>query len=83
MVQQNSSTARFRKKTMVFRGSRTRKRIGGRVKRGGKVKYVKRGCFIVSVPLLITGAIAAAKAAALGCVAAPGGVAVDQKVKGG
>ena len=41
---------------------------------------MKRGGFIVSIPLLIAGAVAAAKAAAAGGVMAAGGVAVEKAV---
>ena len=58
---------------MVFRKRRHRTRV---VK-----KRVRRGGFIISIPLLIAGAIAAAKAAAAGAAMAAGGVAVDQTVK--
>ena len=42
---------------------------------------MKRGGFIVSLPLLIAGAVAAEKAAAAGAAMAAGGVAVDQTAK--
>ena len=61
---------------MVFRKRRHRTR--------GVKKRVRRGGFIISIPLLIAGAIAAAKAAAAGAAGAAmaaGGVAVDQTVK--
>ena len=54
---------------MVF----SRKHRG--VKRRGK-----RGGFIVSIPLLIAGAVAAAKTAAVGAAMAAGGVAVEKTV---
>ena len=58
---------------MVFRKRRHHTR--------GVKKRVKRGGFIVSIPLLIAGAITAAKLAAGGAAMAAGGVAVDQAVK--
>ena len=58
---------------MVFRKCRHRTR--------GVKKRVRRGGFIISIPLLIAGAIAAAKAAAAGAAMVAGGVAVDQTVK--
>ena len=59
---------------MVFRASRRRKQV----KRRGKMK---RGGFIVSIPLLITGAVAAAKVAATGAAMAAGGLAVEKNVE--
>ena len=41
---------------------------------------MKRGGFIISIPLLIEGAVAAAKAAAAGAAMAAGGVAVEKAV---
>ena len=58
---------------MVFRKRRHRTR--------GVKKRVRRGGFIISIPLLIAGAVAAAKAAAAGAAMAAGGVAVDQTIK--
>ena len=56
---------------MVFRASRKRKH---------PVRGRKRGGFIISIPLLIAGAVAAAKAVAVGAAMAAGGVAVEKTV---